>query len=56
MFKYVHSIVTCGPYRHFPSSGLNTLFIRLDSVAFYLQSDHTNLSYQGGCQKEYNNQ
>ena len=40
------------PIRHCPSSGLNTLFIRLDS----LQSGHINLSYQGGCRKEDNNQ
>ena len=44
------------PIRHCPSSGLNTLFIRLDSVVFSLQSDHINLSYQGGCRKEDNNQ
>ena len=42
--------------RYCPSSGLNTLFIRLDSVVFSLQSDHINLSYQGGCRKEDNNQ
>ena len=32
------------PTRHCPSSDLNTLFIRLNSVVFSLQSDHINLS------------
>ena len=42
--------------RHCPFSGLNTLFIRLDSVVFSLQSDYISLSYKGGCGKEDNNQ
>ena len=44
------------PIRHFPSSGLITMLVRLDSVHFSLQSDHINLSYQGGCQSKDNNQ
>ena len=44
------------PIRDFPSSDLNTLFIRLHSVVFSLLSDHINFSYQDDCQKEDNSQ